>query len=50
MKKAGKPARPGDVVKMVGIDSKEASKIISDLKKKGKALPPKRCFYAPVED
>jgi hypothetical protein len=50
MKKAGKPLRPGDVTKMTGMDSKEVSTIISDLKKKGKVSSPKRCFYAPVEE
>jgi hypothetical protein len=50
MKKAGKPLRPGDVAKITGMDSKEASTIISDLKKKGKVASPKRCFYAPVEE
>ena len=50
MKRAGRPMRPGDVAKMAGIDSKEVSKIISDLKKKGKVSSPKRCFYAPVEE
>jgi len=49
MKKAGKPVRPGDVAKMTGLESKEVSKIISDLKKKGKVSSPKRCYYAPVE-
>ena len=49
-KKPGKPVRPGDVAKIAGIDSKEVSKIISDLKKKGKVSSPKRCFYASVED
>jgi DNA-binding IclR family transcriptional regulator len=50
MKKAGKPLRPGDVAKMTGMDSKEVSTIISDLKKHGKVASPKRCFYAPVEE
>ena len=50
MKKAGKPMRPGDVAKMAGIESKEVSKIIIDLKKKGKVSSQKRCFYAPVEE
>jgi Mn-dependent DtxR family transcriptional regulator len=50
MKKAGKPLRPGDVAKMTGIDSKEVSTIISNLKKRGKFSSPKRCFYAPVEE
>ncbi|UCD87221.1 MAG: transcriptional regulator [Desulfobacterales bacterium] len=46
MKKAGKPVRPGDVAKMIGADSKEVSKVISELKKKGKVISPKRCYYA----
>lgn len=49
MKKAGKPMRPGDVAKMIGEDSKEVSKAIADLKKKGKVTSPKRCFYSPGE-
>ncbi len=49
MKKAGKPVRPGDVAKMIGEESKEVSKIISSLKKKGKVISPKRCYYAPAE-
>ncbi len=48
MKKAGNPARPGDVAKATGIDSKEISKAIKDLMKKGKVTSPKRCFYAPT--
>jgi hypothetical protein len=46
MKKAGKPVRPGEVAKMVGAESKEISKIISGLKKKGKVMSPKRCYWA----
>ena len=49
MKKAGKPVRPGEVAKMIGADSKEVSKVISKLKKSGKVISPKRCYYA-VED
>jgi hypothetical protein len=49
MKKAGKPVRPGDVAKMIGEESKEVSKVISELKKKGKVISPKRCYYAPSE-
>lgn len=49
MKKAGKPVRPGDVTNMTGLGSKEVSKAINGLKKKGKVSSPKRCFYAPVE-
>jgi hypothetical protein len=50
MKKAGKPVRPGDVTKLVDIDAKEVSKIIDSLKKQGKVISPKRCYYAPAED
>ncbi len=50
MKKAGKPVRPGDVAKMIGEESKEVSKIISSLKKQGKIMSPKRCYYAPTEE
>lgn len=50
MKKAGKPLRPGDVAAMTGMESKEVSAIINALKKKGKVLSPKRCFYAPSEE
>ncbi len=49
MKKAGKPLRPGDIAKMTGLESKEVSKIIKELRKEGKVQSPKRCYYAPVE-
>jgi len=49
LKDAGKPVRPGDVVKALGIESKEVSKAIKVLKKEGKIHSPKRCYYAPVE-
>jgi Mn-dependent DtxR family transcriptional regulator len=48
MKKAGKPLRPGDVAKMIGADGKEVSKVMKDLKKKGKVTSPKACFYEPA--
>ncbi len=46
IKDIGKPVRPGDVAKSLGIDSKTVSKAISQLKKEGKVNCPKRCFYA----
>ena len=49
MKKAGKPVRPGDLAQELGMDSKEVSKIIADLKKDGAVISPKRCFWAPAE-
>jgi biotin operon repressor len=48
MKDAGKPVRPGDVAKTLGLDSKDVTKAIEALKKEGKVNSPKRCFYAPV--
>ncbi len=49
MKKAGKPVRPGDLAKELGLESKEVSKIIQELKKEGAVMSPKRCFWAPAE-
>ena len=49
MKDAGKPVRPGDVAKALGIENKEVSKAIKVLKKDGKVHSPKRCYYAPTE-
>ena len=47
--KADKPLRPGDIAKELGVDSKDVSKAIAALKKEGKDMSPKRCFYAPVK-
>ncbi len=49
MKEAGKPVRPGDIAKATGLDSKEVSKIIKELRQEGKVISPKRCYYAPAE-
>lgn len=49
MKKAGKPVRPGDIVKMTGLDKDDVSKILSELKKSGKIISPKRCYYEPID-
>jgi len=48
MKEAGKPVRPGDVAKVLGVDSKEVSSAIKSLKDSGKVISPKRCFYEPA--
>lgn len=47
MKKANKPMRPGDVADATGIDHKEVAKIIDALKKDGKLVSPKRCYWEP---
>lgn len=49
LRNAGKPLRPGDVAEMTGLDKDEVSKIINALKKSGKVMSPKRCFWAPAE-
>lgn len=41
-----KPLRPGDIASELGLDSKEVSKIIKELKDEGKIHSPKRCYYA----
>lgn len=46
MKVAGKPVRPGDIAKALDVDSKDVSKAIAELKKEGKVISPKRCYYS----
>lgn len=48
MENAGKPLRPGDVAELTGLAKDEVSKIINSLKKSGKIISPKRCFWAPA--
>ncbi len=45
MKKAGKELKTADISELSGIDKKEVSKIISNLKKVGLIESPKRCYY-----
>ncbi|MFX1393134.1 MAG: transcriptional regulator [Promethearchaeota archaeon] len=45
-KNSDKPLRPGDIAKLTGIESKEVSKIIKELREQGKVHSPKRCYYA----
>jgi len=49
MKKAGRPVRPGDVAKVLEVDSKVVSKAIKQHKEEGKVISPRRCFYAPAD-
>ncbi|MHA1861769.1 MAG: MarR family transcriptional regulator [Candidatus Ranarchaeia archaeon] len=46
MKKAGKPVRPGEIAKKTGLDSKDVSAAIKELRKQGKVVSPKRCYYS----
>jgi len=45
-KNSEKPLRPGDIANEIGIESKEVSKIIKELREEGKLYSPKRCYYA----
>ena len=49
MTKAGKPVRPGDVAKLLGLESKAVSKAVQSLKKQGAIHSPKRCYYEPTK-
>ena len=49
MRDAGKPVRPGDVAKALNVESKELTKLFDALKKEGRIMSPKRCYYAPAE-
>ncbi|NDV26583.1 HTH domain-containing protein [Desulfovibrio sp. JC010] len=48
MKEAGKPVRPGDIAKALGVESKDVSKAIKALREDGKVHSPKRCYYEPL--
>jgi predicted transcriptional regulator len=41
-----KPLRPGEIAEQTGVDSKQVSKIIKELREEGKVFSPKRCYYA----
>ena len=45
-KAVGKPLRPGDIAAMTGLDSKDVSAAIKELKKEEKVISPKRCYYS----
>jgi predicted transcriptional regulator len=45
-KTSNKPLRPGEIANQIGIESKEVSKIIKELREEGKVFSPKRCYYA----
>lgn len=45
-KNSDKPLRPGDIAKSLGMESKEISKFIKELREEGRVYSPKRCYYA----
>jgi predicted transcriptional regulator len=46
LKESGEPMKSGEIAKLIGEDAKEVSKIINNLKKEGKIVSPKRCYYS----
>jgi len=48
LQKAGKPLRPADIVTATGLSKEEVTKLLKELKKEGKVISPKACFYAPA--
>ncbi len=44
-KDSGKPLKTGEIVEISGVDKKETSKIIKELKEKEVIYSPKRCYY-----
>ena len=49
MKDAGKPVRPGDIVDLTGLSKDDVASALNALKKDGKIMSPKRCFWAPAD-
>lgn len=47
MKNAGEPVNAGKIVELSGLDRKEVDKAMTDLKKEGAIVSPKRCFWEP---
>ncbi|MGQ4875521.1 MAG: transcriptional regulator [Promethearchaeia archaeon] len=45
-KKLDKPLKPGEIAKELGVESKEVSAVIKELRTEGKVYSPKRCYYA----
>jgi len=48
MSKAGEPLNAGKVAELGGLDRKEVDKAMEQLKKAGKIVSPKRCFWSPA--
>jgi len=46
LKEVGKPLRPGEIAEITGLDKKVIDKAIKKLRKEGKVISPKRCYYS----
>lgn len=48
MRTAGEPLNAGKVAELGGLDRKAVDKAMEQLKKEGKIVSPKRCFWSPA--
>lgn len=48
MRTAGEPLNAGKVAELGGLDRKAVDKAMEQLKKAGKIVSPKRCFWSPA--
>lgn len=46
LKEAGKPLKNKDIAEAMGLDVKDVTKLTAALKKEGRIISPKNCFYA----
>ncbi len=49
LKDAKDPLRPGEISEATGLEKTEVDKAIKVLKKEGKIISPKRCYYSVEE-
>lgn len=47
LKSAGKALKAGEIASAAQLDKKEVDKAMSELKKEGAIVSPKRCFWKP---
>ena len=45
---AGKPLKAGEIAEAAGLDRKEVDKAMKVLKKEGRIISPKFCFWTPA--
>ncbi|HAD04703.1 MAG: MarR family transcriptional regulator [Desulfuromonadales bacterium GWD2_61_12] len=48
MHQAGEPLNAGKVAELGGLERKEVDKAMEQLKKAGRIVSPKRCFWSPA--
>lgn len=48
MRSADEPLNAGKVVELSGLERKDVDKAMAQLKKEGKIVSPKRCYWSPA--